>query len=111
MNGDHRHEIEVVVGPPEFQSKGAAIVKERAKTYGSPVPNMLRFSGMIEAILGCECTALQATMIMVSLKVLRESHGGHLVDNLDDIEGYVEIARQICDEEERDAFSADSPRS
>lgn len=102
--------------PDHYRSKGAAIVQDRAALYGSPVPNMQRFARIIEAVIGAECTALQATMIMVGIKILRESHGGHLEDNLDDIEGYVEIARQIVKEEQMQgevpgAFSADSARS
>lgn len=59
---------------------------------------MERFAKLIEGVLGCECSPLQATMIMVQLKVVRECHGGHQDDNLDDIEGYVAIARRVVDE-------------
>ncbi len=100
-----------------YVSKGAAIVAEREAIYGSPVPNMERFGKIIEAVVGAPCSALQAAMIMVGIKILRESHGGHQEDNLDDIEGYVEIARRIVaaqgDQvgEVPGAYSVDSARS
>lgn len=78
-----------------YQSRGAAVVEERVSIYGSPVENMERIAQAFSAVLGVPVTPVQASMLFVVLKVVRESQGEHLDDNLDDIEGYVEIARRV----------------
>lgn len=100
VESDLRETIYDLVNNPI--SKGALIVEERAALYGSPVPQMSRLALGFSAILGAKVTALQVAMLMVFLKVVREAHGEHQDDNLDDIEGYVEIARRVVNEGSND---------
>lgn len=78
-------------------SRGSEIVEDRNAIYGDPVPNIERIQKMWEAITHTEITPIQVCLMMVCLKLVRESEN-HLTDNLDDIEGYVAIARMFTEE-------------
>lgn len=66
----------------------------RQQQHGDPVPNMERFAALVSAYLGIEITSHDAAMINMLYKVGRSKANPQHIDNYDDIEGYVEIARR-----------------
>jgi Domain of unknown function (DUF6378) len=88
---------------PEIPSeKATGINRDRMKTYGTPVPNMEMFAKLITPIVypnvdGLEVTPMQAAMILVQLKVMREVQAGYPLDypdNLEDMCGWVNVLFQ-----------------
>lgn len=69
----------------------------RQEQHGDPVPNMERIARGWSIILEAEVRPQHVPLMMVWFKVVRESRN-HLDDNLDDIEGYTEIMRQVVGE-------------
>jgi len=68
-----------------------AVNGPRQKSYGSPVDGFEKLAKMWSAFLGIQVSARQTAVMMVLLKVMRESHR-HTWDNLVDMVGYAEIA-------------------
>lgn len=91
-----QHEM-AAVGSIDHLTRGHKVVDERQDLYGDAVPNIERIARGWSIIAESAITPQMVPLMMVWLKVVRESQA-HLVDNLDDIEGYVEIMRRVVKE-------------
>lgn len=90
--------IQELLQDSETQTRGQALVDgERQENYGSPVPNMERVARGWSIITESQITPHQACLMMIWLKVVRESQV-HLEANVEDIEGYAEIMRRVVQE-------------
>lgn len=75
--------------------RGRALVDgPRQVAYGPPVEHWQRVAQVWSVILDHVVTPAQAALCMAGLKLVREAYT-HGDDNLDDLEGYVEIVRRI----------------
>lgn len=84
--------------PRDILTRGRSIVDgERQEQHGDPVPNLERVARGWSIICEAEISAHQVALMMVWFKVVRESRN-HNADNLDDIEGYTDIARRVVEE-------------
>ena len=97
----------------ESPSKATRIVEEApeildARTaYGDRVLNMADQAAMINAYLGGrEVTAIDVPMIFILVKVQRLGNMPDYKDNYDDIEGYLQIAKEIIGDDMIDAKTA-----
>ena len=68
----------------------------RQNDYGAPEDNMAAIAAAWSAYLGHEIDALDATNLMVMLKVMRTRRGYH-EDSYIDMAGYAAIAERIVD--------------
>ena len=75
--------------------------------YGDRVTNMADQAAMINAYLGGrEVTAIDVPMIFILVKVQRLGNMPDYKDNYDDIEGYLQIAKEIIGDDMIDAKTA-----
>jgi Domain of unknown function (DUF6378) len=90
--------------------KATAINRDRMKTYGTPVPNMEMFADLISPIVypnepERKVLPMQAAMILVQLKIMREVQAGYPLDypdNLEDVCGWINVLFQ-CKEARRES--------
>ena len=80
---------------PKPRTRGAELVEgARWNDYGDPRERWEENAKGATIIFGTHVTAKQAVLYEIWKKIVREKHR-HKPDNLDDIEGYVEIARRL----------------
>jgi len=89
-----RDEIKPIEQPKPL-SRGAALVEgERWPDYGDPKDAYPLIAKAWSAILGKTVEPHTVALCLIAVKLVREART-HKPDNLDDIEGYVEIARRL----------------
>lgn len=76
-------------------SAGEEIVEDRVSIYGDPITTHIRIAQVWSGITGHEITAGDVALMMVGLKTVRSQITPTYADNSDDIEGYLDIFRQI----------------
>lgn len=72
-----------------------SLVDQRKKVYGDPVFHMIRVASVWSGILGHDVKPSQVPLLMAGLKMVRASETPDYSDNSDDIEGYLDIFRQV----------------
>lgn len=83
--------------PHDILTRQQSIVDgERQEQHGDPVPNMQKIAMGWSEILDAQVTPHDVPLMMAWFKIVRESRH-HLEDNIEDIEGYAEIARRTKD--------------
>lgn len=78
--------------------KASAINRDREAVYGDPSENYRIFGELISPILGVKVSPMQAAMVVLQLKVMREHCGGYLIDyndNLEDICGFSNVLHKV----------------
>lgn len=76
-------------------SAGEEIVDDRVSVYGDPIDTHIRIAQVWSGILGHEVNAVDVPLLMAGLKLVRTQITPTYADNSDDVEGYIEIFRQI----------------
>jgi hypothetical protein len=71
------------------------IVKDRGRVYGDPLEHFPRVAQVWSGILNTEVSAIQVALCMIGLKVIRTEECPTYSDNSDDVEGYLDIVRQL----------------
>lgn len=71
---------------------------ERQADYSDPVENFKHIAEIASAIMGKDITAEECCIVMIAVKLARESYR-HKRDNLVDLAGYVEILNRIKENE------------
>lgn len=71
------------------------VIDGRVGVYGDPVEGHERIAQVWSGILGTPVTAAQVTLCMMGLKLVRADAAPNYADNSDDIEGYLDIFRQV----------------
>lgn len=89
----------------QVKTEGAAIVDDRMRVYGEPKENWTRIAMVWSGILGIEVSAIQATLCMAGLKLVRSAYTPDYSDNLNDVEGYVNMTKTIVGDDMIDAQS------
>lgn len=72
---------------------------DRQSDYGSPEENMQTIANLWGELLNISVTSEQVCLMMIALKLARESHK-HKEDNLIDMAGYVEILHRCIQSKE-----------
>ena len=67
---------------------------ERMIEYGHPSISLTKIASMWSALFNIEIRPAQVALAMIILKIVREDNK-HKLDNLDDIDGYVELIRML----------------
>lgn len=77
----------------------AEVIDLRVQVYGDPVDTFPRVASIWSGIIGHEVTAIEVALCMVGYKILRTQVQPDYSDNSDDIEGYLDIFRQLVGED------------
>lgn len=82
---------------PEEQRGGTVgeVIDARRGVYGDPTTMFARAAQIWSGILGHEVNACDVPLMLIGYKVLRAQHTPDYSDNSDDIEGYLDIFREI----------------
>ena len=76
-----------------------ALLEERAERYGGTVTTMERTAQVWSGIFGFPVNALQVSLAMAGLKLVRAEINPEYEDSFDDAHGYLRIAQVIVDGE------------
>lgn len=71
------------------------VIDQRVQVYGDPVSAYTRIAQIWSGILGHEVSASDVTLCMIGLKLERAQQAPDYSDNSDDVEGYLDLFRQI----------------
>lgn len=82
----------------EKSNVGAQIVDRRANVYGDPVVTFPQIAQVWSGILGVEVEPTDVPLCLIGLKLVRAAQAPDYSDNSDDIEGYLDIFRQLVGE-------------
>lgn len=75
------------------------VIDGRTSVYGDPVTSFVRVAQVWSGILGVEVNPTDVPLCLMGLKMVRASEAPDYSDNSDDIEGYLDIFRQIVGED------------
>ena len=71
------------------------VVDKRVSVYGDPVEGHIRIAEVWSGILGFKVEPYQVPLCMMGMKLVRTSVTPDYADNSDDVEGYLDIFRQM----------------
>jgi hypothetical protein len=71
------------------------VIDGRVGVYGNPIDTFPRIAQTWSGILGIEVTAADVTLCLMAMKLVRTQVTPDYSDNSDDVEGYLDIFRQI----------------
>ena len=83
------------------------VIDGRRGVYGEPTDTYPRIAQMISGLLGHEVQAWQVPLILVCLKLVRTTEAPDYSDNSDDIDGYMNIFRELIGDDMVHARSVD----
>ena len=75
------------------------VIDRRVQVYGDPVLTYTRIAQVWSGILGHEVQATDVSLMMMGLKMVRAQVMPDYSDNSDDIDGYLDIFRQVVGED------------
>lgn len=75
------------------------VIDGRRAVYGDPKMMFARAAKIWSGILGFPVKAEDVPLMLIGYKVLRAQHTPDYADNSDDIEGYLDIFREIVGED------------
>lgn len=81
------------------------VIDGRVSVYGEVVPAFTRQAQAISAVLNHEVQPWEVPLIMIAIKMIRTTEAPDYSDNSDDIEGYLDIFRQLIGEDMIEARS------
>lgn len=76
-------------------NEGQKIVSDRVGVYGDPTESFERVAKVWSGILGFEVHAWQVPLCQAGLKLVRTNYAPDYSDNSDDVDGYMDIFRQV----------------
>jgi hypothetical protein len=75
------------------------VIDGRRGVYGDPTEMFARAAQIWSGITGYEINAVDVPLMLIGYKVLRTQHTPDYSDNSDDIEGYLDIFRELVGED------------
>lgn len=75
------------------------VIDRRVQVYGDPVETFARIAQVWSGILGHEVNATDVPLCLIGMKIVRTTQAPDYSDNSDDIEGYLDIFRQLVGED------------
>jgi len=85
----------------------ANVIDRRVQVYGEVVPSFERIARVWSGILDHEVSAVDVTLCMMGLKMVRAQITPDYADNSDDVDGYLDIMRKIVGKDMIHARSVD----
>jgi hypothetical protein len=75
------------------------LIDRRVQVYGNPVETFARIAQVWSGIIGHEIQPVEVPLMMAGMKMVRAQVMPDYSDNSDDIDGYLDIFRQIVGED------------
>jgi hypothetical protein len=88
-----------LIGNPDRTGTVAEVIDGRRGVYGDPTEMFSRAAEIWSGITGHHITATDVPLMLIGYKVLRTQHTPDYSDNSDDIEGYLDIFRELVGED------------
>lgn len=85
--------------PPERNATVSEVIDGRRGVYGDPAEMFARAAQIWSGIIGYPINACDVPLMLIGYKVLRAQHTPDYSDNSDDIEGYLDIFRELLGED------------
>ncbi len=80
---------------PEREGTLGEVIDRRVQVYGDPVKTFVDIAAVWSGIAGVEIQPATVPLMMVGLKAVRARVMPEYSDNSDDIDGYMDIFRQL----------------
>ena len=71
------------------------VIDRRVQVYGNPVETFARIAQVWSGIIGYEIQPVEVPLMMAGMKMVRAQVMPDYSDNSDDIDGYMDIFRQL----------------
>lgn len=71
------------------------VIDYRVQVYGDPVETFVNIAKVWSGILGTEVNPTDVPLCLIGMKMVRTTQAPDYSDNSDDIEGYLDIFRQL----------------
>lgn len=71
------------------------VIDTRVQVYGDPVVTFVQIAQVWSGILGVEVQPTSVPLCLIGMKLVRTVQAPDYSDNSDDVEGYLDIFRQI----------------
>lgn len=75
------------------------VIDQRVAIYGDPVVTFVRIAQVWSGILGVEINPTDVPLCLIGMKAVRTQVTPDYSDNSDDVEGYLDIFRQLVGED------------
>lgn len=83
------------------------VIDQRVQVYGDPTETFIRIAQVWSGILGHEVQPWAVPLCMAGMKFVRTTQAPDYSDNSDDVDGYMDIFRQIIGKDMIQARSVD----
>ena len=75
------------------------VIDQRVQVYGDPTETFVRIAEVWSGILGHTVNATDVPLCLIGMKLVRTTQAPDYSDNSDDVEGYLDIFRQLVGED------------
>jgi hypothetical protein len=75
------------------------VIDQRVQVYGDPTETFARIAEVWSGILGVPVNATDVPLCLIGMKIVRTTQAPDYSDNTDDVEGYLDIFRQLVGED------------
>ena len=75
------------------------VIDQRVQVYGDPTETFVRIAQVWSGVLGVEVNPTDVPLCLIGMKIVRTTEAPDYSDNSDDIEGYLDIFRQLVGED------------
>ena len=83
----------------ERDGNNGELIDRRVQVYGDPTKTFVRIAQVWSGILGHEVQPCEVPLLMMGMKMVRAQVMPDYSDNTDDVEGYLDIFRQLLGED------------
>lgn len=83
----------------ERQGTVGEVIDRRVQVYGDPTQTFVRIAEVWSGILGHHVNPVEVPLLMAGMKLVRTQVMPDYSDNSDDIDGYMDIFRQLVGDE------------
>lgn len=83
------------------------VIDERRKVYGDPTVTFVQIAQVWSGLLGVEVQPTDVPLMLMGMKMVRTVQAPDYSDNSDDIEGYLDIFRELVGSDMVHARSVD----
>lgn len=95
----HQDQDRLAVAVQERDGNVGELIDRRVQVYGEPVECFGRIAQVWSGILGYEVQPVEVPLMMAGAKLVRAQVSPDYSDNVDDVDGYIDIARKIVGED------------
>lgn len=95
----NRHDETCRHEPVQRDGNLGEVIDRRVQVYGDPTATFVRIAQVWSGILGHEVQPVEVPLMMAGMKMVRTQVMPDYSDNSDDIDGYMDIFRQLVGED------------